>query len=60
MEGFCFKLVEREFQYFGTVYLIDLWSEVLRTRLLSDPLVLWECSILLAKDAILTGNKLSY
>ena len=54
----CFRVVGRGFQCFGTVYLNDLWSEVLITRLLWDPLVLWEWSILLAKDAILTGNML--
>ena len=54
--GACFKVVERVFQCFGTVYFIDLWSEVRMTRLLWDPLVLWECSILLAKEAIRTGN----
>ena len=40
MVAVCFKVVGREFQCFGTMYLNDLWSEVLTTRLLLDPLVL--------------------
>ena len=54
--GICFRSFGREFQWFGAMYLSDLWSEVLTAKLLWDPLVLCEWSILLHKDAILAGS----
>ena len=49
----CFKVFGSEFQCFGAIYLIDLWSEVLTARFLWDPLVLGEWFILLVRDVIL-------
>ena len=54
--GNCFRSFGREFQWVGAMYLSDLWSEVLTTKLLWDPRVQCEWSILQVKDAILAGS----